>query len=43
MKKFFYTLALLSMLSLTISACTKEEVKPQGGNSTGGSGSERGF
>jgi hypothetical protein len=43
MKKFFYTIALFSVLSLTISSCTKEEVKPQTGNSTGGSGSERGF
>jgi hypothetical protein len=43
MKKYFYTIALALVLSASFSACTKEEVKPQTGNSVGGSASDRGF
>ncbi len=44
MKKLVYTLAILFVLATSLSSCTKEEVKPQGGgNSTGGSPSDKGF
>ncbi len=29
MKKIFYTIALITSLSVLFSSCTKEEVKPQ--------------
>jgi hypothetical protein len=42
MKKLFYTFALLSILSVAASSCTKEEVKPQvETNNTGGGVSDR--
>jgi hypothetical protein len=36
MKKFIYVLFLVVISSLTISSCTKEEVKPSAGDNTGG-------
>ncbi len=43
MKKIFYTFALLSVLSIAFSSCTKEEVAPKGEwtNNTGGHVSDR--
>jgi hypothetical protein len=43
MKKFFTILALVFVVALTFSACTEEEVKPTGTNTTGTEGSVRGF
>lgn len=42
MKKLFYTFALLSILSLAASSCTKEEVTPaRETNNTGGGVSDK--
>ena len=42
MKKLFYTIAFLSILSIATSSCTKEEVKPiRETNNTGGGVSDR--
>lgn len=43
MKKFFTILALVFVITLTFSACTEEEVKPTGDNTSGGEGSVKGF
>jgi hypothetical protein len=45
MKKFFYTIIVLFSLSLSITSCTKEEVKPaaEWKNTTGGRESDKGF
>jgi len=43
MKKLFYTLALLFVIALSISACTKEVVNPlSGSNGGGGVSAEKG-
>lgn len=39
MKKLFYSLALLFVIVLSISACTKEVVNPLSGNNGGGEAS----
>jgi hypothetical protein len=39
MKKFFYYIAILASLSLSISSCIKEEVKPHTDGGTGGAAS----
>jgi hypothetical protein len=36
MRKFIYIFVLLIISSLSISSCTKEEVKPSWGDNTGG-------
>lgn len=38
MKKLFYSIAILFILSLTITSCTKEEVKPQTETNNSGGG-----
>jgi hypothetical protein len=44
MKKFFYTIIVLFSLSLSITSCTKEEVKPiKETNNTGGREIDKGF
>lgn len=44
MKKLFYSLALLLVLSVAAISCTKEEIKPQnGGNNGGVQTSDKGF
>ena len=44
MKKFFYTIIILFSLSMSITSCTKEEVKPAADtNNTGGREIEKGF
>ena len=45
MKKFFYTIIILFSLSMSITSCTKEEVKPaaEWTNNGGGTVSEKGF
>jgi hypothetical protein len=44
MKKFFYTIIILFSLSMSITSCTKEEVKPiEETNNSGGSVSAKGF
>jgi hypothetical protein len=36
MKKFFYFLTVVFVLSIAVSSCTEENVKPQTGDSSGG-------
>ena len=44
MKKFFYTIIILISLSMSITSCTKEEVKPAADtNNTGGAVLEKGI
>lgn len=44
MKKFFYTIIILFSLSLSITSCTKEEVKPiKETNNSGGAVLEKGI
>ncbi|MFN7260958.1 MAG: hypothetical protein ACK5TU_13745 [Cyclobacteriaceae bacterium] len=44
MKKFFYTIIILFSLSMSITSCTKEEVKPiEETNNSGGRASDKGF
>lgn len=44
MKKVIYSIALVSVLTLAVSSCVKEEVKPQvTTNNSGGNGSDKGF
>jgi len=40
MKKIFYILTVLLVLSLAVSSCTEENVKPQSGDNSGGGGSD---
>jgi predicted small lipoprotein YifL len=44
MKKFFYTIIVLFSLALSITSCSKEEIKPAAEtNNTGGKASDKGF
>ena len=43
MKNFFYSIAVVFVLSIAVTSCTKEEVKPQAGTPVGGGVSDRGF
>jgi hypothetical protein len=36
MKKFIYILALLFVITLSVSSCTEEQIKPQDGNGSSG-------
>jgi hypothetical protein len=44
MKKLFYSIALVFVLALAATSCTKEEIKPKnGGNNGGVTTSDKGF
>ncbi len=42
MKKLIYSFMLVLFVTVVFSSCTKEEVKPAGGNSSGGAGLDKG-